>query len=142
MPSDLNPLKRIDTDFVDDNVSTTTPDTSEEEEQLPMNTHDAFWLFDSSNTKGIKALNTGKWMLFYPNDNMNEIWKFAKEMYKEGNLTGVNSMKCSTAIENPSKFYQQRHHHLVFVLLGRRTIYHKSRAKRFSDLWLPSDVHI
>ena len=78
MPSDSNPLKRLDTDFVDDNVSTAFTDTSEEEEQLPMNTHDAFWLFDSSNTKGIKALNSGKFMLFYPHDRLNEMWRFAK----------------------------------------------------------------
>ena len=82
VPSDFEPLKRTDTDFVDDNVSTTTPDTSEEEERLPMNTHNTFWLFDSSNTKGINAVKTGKWMLIYPNDKMNEMWKFAKEMYK------------------------------------------------------------
>ena len=66
-----------------------------------MNTHNAFWLFDSSNTKGINAVNTRKWMLFYPNDKMNEMRKFAKEMYKEGKLTRVQSMKCSTAKENP-----------------------------------------
>jgi len=29
VPSDFNPLKRIDTDFVDDNGATTTPDTSD-----------------------------------------------------------------------------------------------------------------
>ena len=40
-------LKRTDTDFVDDTISTTTPEiTEEEEEQLPMNEHDAFWLFE------------------------------------------------------------------------------------------------
>ena len=48
-------LKRTDTDFVDyDNVSTTTPETSEEE-QLPMNTNDAFWLFESSNKPDIRS---------------------------------------------------------------------------------------
>ena len=54
-----------------------------------------------SNMKGIKAWNAGKWMLFYPNDKMNEMWKFAQEMYKEGKVPGVNSMKCSTAKGNP-----------------------------------------
>ena len=29
VPSDFNPLRRIDTDFVEDNVSTTTPDTGD-----------------------------------------------------------------------------------------------------------------
>ena len=33
-PVSTVPLKRTDTDFVDDNVSTTTPDTSEEEEPM------------------------------------------------------------------------------------------------------------
>jgi len=65
-----------------------------------MNTHDAYWLFESSNRQG-SVLDTGKWMLFYPNDKMNEMWKFAKEVYKEGKLPGVRSMKCSTAKENP-----------------------------------------
>ena len=32
VPSDFKPLKRTDTDFVNDNVSTTTPYTSEEED--------------------------------------------------------------------------------------------------------------
>ena len=94
-------LKRTDTDFVDyDNVSTTTPETSEEE-QLPMNTHDAFWLFESSNKPDIRAFDIGKWMLFYPNDKMNDMWKRAKDLYKQGTLTGVHSLKCSTAKENP-----------------------------------------
>ena len=95
-------LKRSDTDFVDDTISTTTPEiTEEEEEQLPMNEHDAFWLFESSNKNGIEAIDNGKWMLFYPNDKMNEMWKFAKKFYKANQLTGVRSMKCSTAKENP-----------------------------------------
>ena len=95
-------LKRSDTDFVDDTISTTTPEiTEEEEEQLPMNEHDAFWLFESSNKNGIETIDNGKWMLFYPNDKMNEMWKFAKKFYKANQLTGVRSMKCSTAKENP-----------------------------------------
>lgn len=93
------PLKRTDTDFVDDNVSTATPETTEEEEQLPMNTCDTPWLHIYS--KGCKIIDTGKWMLFYPNEDMNEKWQLAKQLFRAGQLIGVRSMKCSTAMENP-----------------------------------------
>jgi DNA polymerase III epsilon subunit-like protein len=66
-----------------------------------MNEYDAFWLFESSNRNGIENIDNGKWMLFYPNDKMNEMWKFATRVYKANQLTGVRSMKCSTAKENP-----------------------------------------
>ena len=65
----------------------------EDDERLPMNTHDAYWLFERGNGKS--STDTGKWMLFCPNDTMNDKWKSIKQMCKDGKI------KCSTGKENP-----------------------------------------
>jgi hypothetical protein len=44
--------------------------------------------------------NSGKWMLFYNKQSMNENWILAKKLYRENKLDGVVSMKCSTLYKN------------------------------------------
>ena len=65
----------------------------------PMETLDAYWIYES-NTKH-NSTDAGKWMLFYPKDDINDKWDVAKQLYRDGVLLGVVSMKCSTARPNP-----------------------------------------
>ena len=43
----------------------------------------------------------GKWMMFFPLSEMNQRWSEACSLYRSGKLTGINSMKASTAKQNP-----------------------------------------
>ena len=67
---------------------------------LQLEVSDSPWLYENKND-GVKSVDTGKWMLFYDKSLMNEAWNIAKKLYRENKLDGVNSMKCSTAYENP-----------------------------------------
>jgi DNA polymerase III epsilon subunit-like protein len=67
---------------------------------LPLEVSDSPWLYENNN-EDIKSVDTGKWMLFYNKSLMNEAWFVAKKLYREHKLDGVETMKCSTAYENP-----------------------------------------
>jgi hypothetical protein len=70
--------------------------------QLPSQTHDNFWV--SANDKNLTAQfpnQDGKWMMFFPLSEMDARWTEASQLYYSGRLTGVNSMKASTAKQNP-----------------------------------------
>ncbi len=67
---------------------------------LPLEVSDSPWLFENNN-KGLKSVDTGKWMLFYDKSLMNEAWDIAKILYRENKIDGVKSMKCSTLFKNP-----------------------------------------
>jgi len=57
------------------------------------------WLYEKKPNTIIE--NSGKWMLFYPKNVMNEKWKLAVDLYRNSNkLSGVVSMKCSTKCDN------------------------------------------
>ena len=43
----------------------------------------------------------GKWMMFFPMSEMDARWNEACQLYRSGRLFGVNSMKASTAQQNP-----------------------------------------
>lgn len=51
-------------------------------------------------SKRISPLNVGKWMLFIPVNNIDDIWKTIKRETEIGNL-GI-SAKVSTMLENPN----------------------------------------
>ena len=51
----------------------------------------------------------GKWMMFFPMSEMDARWHEACQLYRAGRLLGVNSMKASTAKQNP--FPQRLHAH-------------------------------
>ena len=62
------------------------------------------WLYETN--MNINNINesisvTGKWMLFYDNSNMDIKWSQIKELYRNNELDGVTSMKCSTMYDNP-----------------------------------------
>jgi hypothetical protein len=70
--------------------------------QLPSQTHDNFWV--SALDRNITAQfpnQDGKWMMFFPMSEMDARWTEASQLYYSGRLTGVNSMKASTAKQNP-----------------------------------------
>ena len=67
----------------------------------PMETLDAYWIYKSNTKHNSANTNVGKWMLFYPKDEINDKWDVAKQLYRDGVSTGVVSMKCSTARPNP-----------------------------------------
>ena len=43
----------------------------------------------------------GKWMMFFPLAEMDQRWAEACTLYRSGKLVGINSMKASTAKQNP-----------------------------------------
>ena len=43
----------------------------------------------------------GKWMMFFPLNEMDRRWAEACYLYKSGLLNGINSLKASTAKQNP-----------------------------------------
>ena len=43
----------------------------------------------------------GKWMLFFTRDIMDRKWQEAVKLYKNRELTGIQSLQCSTAAPNP-----------------------------------------
>ena len=49
----------------------------------------------------------GKWMMFFHISEMDARWREACNLYNSGRLIGINSMKCSTASQNP---FPQRLH--------------------------------
>eukprot|EP01059_Diplonema_ambulator_P031191 TRINITY_DN5666_c0_g2_i1.p1 TRINITY_DN5666_c0_g2~~TRINITY_DN5666_c0_g2_i1.p1 ORF type:complete len:163 (+),score=19.25 TRINITY_DN5666_c0_g2_i1:54-491(+) len=63
-----------------------------------------YWVFEcmeeQSRASGMTE-DSGKWMLFYPNEQINEAWQRACHLYRGGYLPGVHSMKVSTGKPNP-----------------------------------------
>lgn len=43
----------------------------------------------------------GKWMMFFPTKVMNRKWQKSLSLYNAEELTGIQSMKCSTSAPNP-----------------------------------------
>ena len=69
----------------------------------PMNTVDSYWVFHGYFQEPIP--DCGKWMLFYPSNQLDYKWKQYCELWDTGNLPGIIGMKCSTALEKPNRFY-------------------------------------
>lgn len=66
----------------------------------PSEVTDYYWVGDDLKEEHANT-DIGKWMLFYPADNIDDKWKLAKSLYRCRSLNGVTSMKCSTAKDNP-----------------------------------------
>ena len=56
---------------------------------------------DGSEGYYIMHLTDGKWMLFYDKKEIDEKWKQIKQLYRDGQLSGIVQMKCSTIYKNP-----------------------------------------
>ena len=78
----------------------------ENDPRNPMDVTDAFWVYCRNAEIANAARNIhgsqmgGKWMIFVPNEQLNESWAKAKHLYNAGELTGVIAMKVSTAKSN------------------------------------------
>ena len=79
---------------------------------LPLDVFDSPWLYESGRESEYiqdsewlsmfdSGLDIGKWMLFYDKKLLNEAWLQVSKLYREGKMTGVRSIKCSTSYENP-----------------------------------------
>ena len=92
---------------------------------LPSTVIDSYWLYEADKLKDSNN-NIGKWMLFYPKNEMNNNWKLAKKLYNENALNGVVSMKCSTNKKNKNAtndngiiiFYPTAHFGLFPLFFG------------------------
>jgi hypothetical protein len=71
-----------------------------EAEPLPTETISTPWLYEDDGRTEERD-DVGKWMLFYDNDIMDTRWADFKTLYRQNQLPGVISMKCSTAMKNP-----------------------------------------
>ena len=70
--------------------------------QLPSQVHDNFWVGATDrNITSVYPNQEGKWMMFFPVEEMDARWTEACQLYYSGRLTGINSMKASTARQNP-----------------------------------------
>ena len=56
------------------------------------------WLYERNNSSVRE--DVGKWMLFYDKSKINDAWVKAT-IYRNDELDGVTSMKCSTLYNNP-----------------------------------------
>jgi len=72
----------------------------DEVEATPMGTTDTPWIYECDG-RTEEGDDVGKWMLFYDNNVMDARWGKFKTLYRQNQLPGVISMKCSTAMENP-----------------------------------------
>lgn len=55
---------------------------------------------DQIRSKYAHVESWGKWMMFFQKDKLDEKWAAACELYHQGKLTGIASMKVSTAFDN------------------------------------------
>ena len=74
------------------NITNITTPEVQSESQMAMIC--SSWLYEPAETQVIKS-DVGKWILFYNDSVINEKWLFAKKLYRNGELDGVMSMKCS-----------------------------------------------
>ena len=76
----------------------------------PMSVKNCCWIYHGSiigdtdeivdTDKCLSICESGKWLLFYDKNELNNKWKIFKELFDKKLLDGVMSMKCSTAYKN------------------------------------------
>jgi hypothetical protein len=68
----------------------------------PSQVFDSYWVYALEDNRAATFPNLdGKWMMFFPMSEMDARWTEACQLYRSGRLFGVNSMKASTAKQNP-----------------------------------------
>jgi hypothetical protein len=72
----------------------------ENKETVPSKIHDSYWIYEK-NDKFDKLSFDGKWMLFFDKKIIDEKWRLLKQLYNDGKLIGIHSVKVSTAKDNP-----------------------------------------
>ena len=68
-----------------------------------MSETDAYWLKEANTEMMTKygdfdQMKNGKWMLFYGNGAMDEMWKRSVQFYREDKLTGISELQSITLI--------------------------------------------
>ena len=79
---------------------------STDSEKNPTDVFDVPWISCSDEnivSKYSLLQDTGKWMMFFELEDLNEKWSLAKRCYKEGKLNGIIRMEVSTMFENPKR---------------------------------------
>ena len=66
---------------------------------LPTQITNAYWIYHGG--LDVIFIDTGKWMLFYPKLLLDSKWIELCNLFDNGKLFGVVSMKCSTSMKNP-----------------------------------------
>lgn len=80
----------------------------------------------------------GKWMMFFKKGvEMDEKWKEACDLYRQGKLVGIHSMKVSTSMHNPVRTSDESHSVICFYCgpandEAALTIYGKNLLKNIS----------
>ena len=67
--------------------------------QKPMSIKHDYWIYESNGS--IPSVKTGKWMMFFNEQTINQKWKIAVELFRMKRLPGIVSIKCATALKNP-----------------------------------------
>ena len=68
----------------------------------PSQVHNSYWVYALEQDLAARyPSQDGKWMMFFPMSEMDARWNEACQLYRSGKLFGVNSMKASTAQQNP-----------------------------------------
>jgi hypothetical protein len=82
---------------------------------LPSKIDTHYWIhsIDSSMQKRYPYID-GKYVMFFPKDELDERWKEANILYKSGKLTGINSMKVSTQKKNAEGINKYKNGVIIF----------------------------
>ena len=118
----------------------------------PSQTLHSYWVFCIDYpVSNIFPYQDGKWMMFFPMQEMDKRWAEACHLYNSGKLTGINSMKASTAKQNPLPerlhgpdegiiiFYCGPCEHRQHVMAYGRNLLNKMKYPR-SKLYFKSDL--
>ena len=118
----------------------------------PSQTLHSYWVFCIDYpVSNIFPYQDGKWMMFFPIQEMDKRWAEACHLYNSGKLTGINSMKASTAKQNPLPerlhgpdegiiiFYCGPSKHRQNVMAYGRNLLNKMKYPR-SKLYFKSDL--
>jgi hypothetical protein len=74
-----------------------------------------FWVYCRDDyLMGQYPNNDGKWMMFFTLDEIDAKWEEACNLYRSGRLTGINSMKVSTAKPNSQRIYDEGEGIIIF----------------------------
>jgi hypothetical protein len=83
----------------------------------PSQVHHSYWVYALEHSQASQFPNKdGKWMMFFPMNEIDARWHEAVQLYRSGKLVGINSMKSSTAQQNPmpTRLHKQDEAILIF----------------------------
>jgi len=82
----------------------------------PSQVHHSYWVYALEHSQAMQYSNKdGKWMMFFPMSEIDARWAEAVQLYRSGKLVGINSMKSSTAQQNPMPERLHRHDEAILI---------------------------